>query len=145
MSKLHENTLNDLPGDDEVAARARVIFRTACEQADSYHTLRLGLARRKAVNAGSAHRGLKVWAPLAGAAACCALVVGVIWLHPAGRLQPSSPIAAAVPAVSNQGDGDEAIPEVGSNQMDVVQDLDFYRWLAAQPAMASAAPAGSGR
>ena len=148
MSKLHENTLDDMPGDDEVAARARAIFRTACEQADSYHTLRLGLARRKAANAGSAHRALKVWAPLAGAAACCALVVGVVWLHPANRLQPSSSIAAAMPADFNQGspgqsDADEAIPEVGSNQMEVVQDLDFYRWLAAQPAMASAAPARS--
>jgi len=145
MSKLHENTVNDMPGDDEVASRARAIFRTACEQADSYHTLRLGLARRKAVNAGSAHRALKVWAPLAGAAACCALVIGVVWLHPANRLQPSSPIAMATPAVSSQGDADEAIPDVASNQMEVVQDLDFYRWLAAQPAMASATPAGSGR
>ena len=151
MSKLHENTVNDMPGDDEVASRARAIFRTACEQADSYHTLRLGLARRKAVNAGSAHRALKVWAPLAGAAACCALVVGVVWLqHPADRLQPSSPIAAATPASSNpgglnQGDADEAIPDVASKQMEVVQDLDFYRWLAAQPAMASAAPVGSRR
>lgn len=145
MSNLHENTLNDLPDDDEVASRARAIFRTACEQADSYHTLRLGLARRKAVNAGSAHRGLKVWAPLAGAAACCALVVGVVWLHPAGKLQSSSPIAAATPALSSQSDADEAIPEVGSNQMEVVQDLDFYRWLAAQPAMASAVPPRSTR
>lgn len=150
MSKLHENTLDGTPGDDEVASRARAIFRTACEQADSYYTLRLGLARRKAVNAGSAHRALKVWAPLAGAAACCALVAGVVWLHPVSRLEPSSPIAAAAPAGFNQGgsdsvDADEVIPEVGSNQMDVVQDLDFYRWLAAQPAMASAAPAASGR
>lgn len=143
MSKLHENTLNDLPGDDEIASRARALFRTACEQADSYHTLRLGLARRKAVNAGPAHRAVKVWAPLAGAAACCALVVGVVWLQPVNRLQPSSPVAAAAPAVSTQGDADEAIPEVGSDQIEVVQDLDFYRWLAAQPAMASAAPARS--
>jgi hypothetical protein len=145
MNNLHENTCNDVPGDDEVASRARAIFRTACEQADSYHTLRLGLARRKAMNAGSAHRAVKVWAPLAGAAVCCALVVGVVWLQPVGRLQPSSPIATTTPAVSTQGDADEAIPEVGSNQMEVVQDLDFYRWLAAQPAMASAAPVGSGR
>jgi hypothetical protein len=149
MNNLHENTPNELPGDDEIASRARAIFRTACEQADSYHTLRLGLARRKAVNAGSAHSALKVWAPLAGAAACCALVAGVVWLHPVNRLQPSSPIAVAAPAGFNQGgpdsgDADEAIPEVGSNQMEVVQDLDFYRWLAVQPVMASATPAASG-
>jgi hypothetical protein len=145
MNEMHENILNGLPGDDEIASRARAIFRTACEQADSYHTLRLGLARRKASSARPAHGALKVWAPLAGAAACCALVIGVVWLHPANRLQPSSPIAMATPAVSSQGDADEAIPDVASNQMEVVQDLDFYRWLAAQPAMASATPAGSGR
>ena len=150
MNISSENKLNALPGDDEVAARARAIFRNACEQADSYHVLRLGLARRKAMNAGSTHATFKVWAPLAGAAACCALVVGVVWLRPVNRLQPSSPIAVATPAGSDQGspgqgDADDAIPEVNSNQMEVVQDLDFYRWLAAQPAMASAAPAGSGR
>jgi hypothetical protein len=145
MSKLHENTLNDLPNDDEIASRARAIFQTACEQADSYHTLRLGMARRKATNAGSAHAAIKVWAPLAGVAACCALVVGVVWLHPVGRPQPASPIAAATHAIPNQDDPDDAIPDVNSNQMEVVQDLDFYRWLAAQPAMAAATPAASER
>lgn len=150
MNISSENKFEALPGDDEVASRARAIFRTACEQADSYHTLRLGLARRKAVNAAASPHGmLKIWAPFAGAAAC-ALVAGVIWLHPAAKLQPPSPIAAAAPVDSgqggpNQGDADETIPEVGSSQMEVVQDLDFYRWLAAQPTMASAAPAGSGR
>lgn len=145
MNEMHDNTLNGLPGDDAIASRARAIFRTACEQADSYHTLRLGLARRKAANARPAHGAFKVWAPLAGAAACCALVVGVVWMHPTARPQASSPIAATAPAGSNQGDADEVIPDVGSSQMEVVQDLDFYRWLAAQPAMASAAPAASGR
>jgi hypothetical protein len=145
MSKPHENTLNDLPGDDEIATRARAIFQTACEQADSHHTLRLGMARRKATNAGSARATLKVWAPLAGAAACCALVAGVVWLHPVNRLQRSSPIAAATHAIPDQDDADDAIPDVNSNQMDVVQDLDFYRWLAAQPAMAAATPAAGGR
>lgn len=150
MSKLHENTLNDLPGDDEIAARARAIFHTACEQTDSYHTLRLGMARRKAMNAGAPHTTFKVWAPLAGAAACCVLAAGVVWMRPVSRPQPASPIAVAAPAGSDQGgpdqgDADDAIPDVNSNQMEVVQDLDFYRWLAAQPTMATAAPAASGR
>lgn len=144
MSKLHENTLNDLPGDDEIAARARTIFHTACEQADSYHTLRLGMARRKAMNAGSPHATFKVWAPLAGAAACCVLAVGVLWLHPVNRLQPPSSIATTTHAVADQDDGDDVIPDVNSNQMEVVQDLDFYRWLAAQSTMAAAAPTASG-
>ncbi|WIG55950.1 MAG: hypothetical protein OJF61_001738 [Rhodanobacteraceae bacterium] len=146
MNISSENKLNALPGDDEVALRARAIFRTACEQTDSYHALRLGMARRKAVNAGSTHHAMKVWGSFAGAAACCALVAGVVWLRPMDNPQTSSSMAAAAPAAVNQGDADEVIPEVGSSQMEVVQDLDFYRWLAAQPAMASAAaPAASGR
>jgi hypothetical protein len=146
MNISSENQLNALPGDDEVASRARAIFKTACEETDSYHALRLGLARRKAINAASGHHAFKVWGSFAGAAACCALVVGVVWLRPMGNPQPSSSIATAAPAAINQGDADEAIPDVGSSQMEVVQDLDFYRWLAAQPAMASAAaPAASGR
>ena len=145
MNISSENKLHALPGDDEVASRARALFRTACEQTDSYHALRLGLARRKALNAGSSHHALKVWGPFAGAAACCALVAGVVFLHPMGNVQTSSsPTTTA--SVANQNDSDEPIPEVGSSQMEVVQDLDFYRWLAAQPAMASAAaPAASGR
>lgn len=146
MNISSENQPNALPGDDEIASRARTIFRTACERTDSYHALRLGLARRKAINAASTHHALKVWGSFAGAAACCALVVGVVWLHPMGNPQTSSSIAAAAPSAVNRNGADEAIPEVGSSQMEVVQDLDFYRWLAAQPAMASAAaPAASGR
>lgn len=146
MNEPHENTFNGLPGDAEVESRARAVFRTACEQTDSYHALRLGLARRKAANAGASHAAMRVWAPLAGAAACCALVAGVVWLQPAARLQPATPIAASTPAASIQSDTDDVIPDVNSNQMDVAQNLDFYRWLAAQPAMATAAtPAGSGR
>lgn len=146
MNISSENKPSALPGDDEVASRARAIFRTACEQSDSYHALRLGLARRKAMGTAATHRALKVWGSFAGAAACCALVAGVVWLHPAGRPQPTSPIAAATHAIpADQDDTDDVIPDVNSNQMEVVQDLDFYRWLAAQPVMAAATPAASGR
>jgi len=145
MNISSENKANALPGDDEVASRARAIFKTACEEADSYHALRLGLARRKAINASSGHHALKVWGSFAGAAACCVLVVGVVWLHPMGNTQNSSSIATAAPSAINPSDADEAIPDVSSSQMEVVQDLDFYRWLAAQPTMAAAAPTASGR
>lgn len=141
MNTQPENRINQLPGDDAVAARARSIFRTACENADSYHTLRLGLARRKALQARRSPA--RVWAPLGGAAiACCALVVGVLMLRPGGRnaalpvTAPSTPVAAGPASVI------EEIPEVSSNQMDMVQDLDFYRWLATQPAVAAASGRG---
>jgi hypothetical protein len=142
MNKMPESPFKDLPSDDEVGSRARTLFRNACENTDSYHALRLGLARRKSINAGGSHAALRFWVPLAGAAACCALVVGV-WLHPDGRPAPVPSTASSAPIVASQGSGDEVIPEIGSGQMEMVRDLDFYRWLAAQPSVASA-PSGSG-
>ena len=54
MNKLPENTIDAWPGDAEIEARSRAIFRNACENTDSYHALRLGMARRKAVHVGAA-------------------------------------------------------------------------------------------
>lgn len=142
MSSMPENKFNDLPSDIEVTTRARAIFRDACENTDSYHALRLGLARRKSVNSGAPRSMLRVWVPIAGAAACCALVAG-IWLHPAARITPAAaPIASSAPIAANQDNDDALVPEVGSSQMEMVQDLDFYRWLATQPSVASAAAGG---
>jgi hypothetical protein len=142
MSTMSENKFNNLPSDTEVISRARTIFRDACENTDSYHALRLGLARRKSVNNGTPRSILRVWMPLAGAAACCALVAG-IWLHPAAQITPAATtIASSAPATASQDNDDALVPEVGSSQMEMVQDLDFYRWLAAQPSVASAAAGG---
>lgn len=138
MNTQPENRINQPPGDDAVAARARGIFRTACENADSYHTLRLGLARRKALQA--TRSPARMWAPLGGAAvACCALVVGVLMLRPGGRNAALPVTATPTPVAAGPASVIEEIPEVSSNQMDMVQDLDFYRWLAAQPSVATAA------
>lgn len=125
-----------VPADVALAARARVVFRHACEGTDSYHALRLSMARRRALNAPRHSVALRLWAPLAGAAACCALVVGIVWTRPtfhAAATTIASPVATTEPE-----------PEVGSSQMDIAQNLDFYRWLAAQPSVASA-PSDTGR
>ncbi|HET7929833.1 MAG TPA: hypothetical protein VFL63_00365, partial [Rhodanobacteraceae bacterium] len=68
MNIQPSNTFKNLPSDREVESRARALFQNACESADSYHTLRLGLARRKALNAGPARFAAWLWAPLAGGA-----------------------------------------------------------------------------
>lgn len=137
MNKLPENTIEGLPGDAEIASRARATFRAACEHTDSYHVLRLGMARRKAVHVGTARAASRVWAPLAGAAACCALVIGVVWMNPAQQVGPAATAPSTSAATGSDGAEDTA-PEIGSTQMEMVQDLDFYRWLAAQPAAAPA-------
>lgn len=146
MNDIPDKTINDLPTDAEVASRARAIFRTACEEADSYHTLRLGLARRKALHAGAGHRLGGFWASLAGTAvACCALAVGVAWMHPARQAGPAAGmVAPSAPIAAEPADGEEAgVPEIGSSQMEMVQDLDFYRWVASQQSVASAPSRGS--
>lgn len=138
MSTLKDNTVNGLPGNDDVASRAQAIFRTACENADSYHTLRLGLARRKAMHAGTAHSALRIGASLVGAAACCAIVAGVLWMRPAARVAPAANVVASSTAIIAGRSGSEDVaPELGTSQAEMVQDLDFYRWLATQPVAAS--------
>jgi hypothetical protein len=146
MSKIPHKTFNGLPADAEVVSRARTIFRTACEETDSYHALRLGVARRKALDAHARHRLAGFWASLAGTAiACCALAVGVVWMHPARQARPAEGIVStATPITAERSDSDEAgIPEIGSSQQEMVEDLDFYRWVATQPAVASAPSRGT--
>lgn len=141
MNHSNENTIDDLKPDNEVEPRARTLFKTACENTDSYHALRLGLARRKALDAGSKRHATWLWAPLAGGAvACCALVVGLALLRPGAPATPRTAIAPSAPIAMGQADGAEELPELGSAQTDMVQDLDFYRWLAAQPTVATATP-----
>lgn len=141
MNTARENTSEALPHDDEVATRARAIFRNACENTDSYHALRLGLARRKALQARPSRRSARWWAPLAGGAvACCALAIGIVAMRPDARMVPDTEIVASAPTASGSAESAEDIPVIASNQMEMVQDLDFYRWLAAQPAEAAASP-----
>ncbi len=144
MNRVPENTISELPGDAEIESRARAIFKSACENTDSYHALRLGMARRKAAHVGAARPASRMWASLAGAAACCALVLGVVWMNPARQIGPAATAASSAPAVTDDVGVQEVItPEIGSTQMEMVQDLDFYRWLAAQPSVASTSRGGS--
>lgn len=141
MNAANDKPASALPHDDAIASRARAIFRNACANTDSYHALRLGLARRKALHARTRHPGVHVWAPLAGGAiACCALVVGVVMMRPGARTAPVVGIVASAPASQGSIENTDDIPVIASNQMDMVQDLDFYRWLATQPADASSSP-----
>ncbi|HET7223711.1 MAG TPA: hypothetical protein VFI81_10970 [Rhodanobacteraceae bacterium] len=146
MNNLPDNTFNGLQGDAEVESRARAVFRTACENVDSYHALRLGLARRKALNAAAPHPSTRLWAPIAGGAmACCALAIGVALMRPDIRIATTMNVASSAPIAAGQvDDASDDLPEVASTQMEMVQDLDFYRWLAAQPSVASA-PRGGNR
>jgi hypothetical protein len=140
---LHD-TFDQRPGDGEIAARAQAIFTGACDSIDSYHARRLDLARRQAVHGTATRSALRMWAPLAGAAACCVLVIGVVWMRPASQVAPAPRVTTEIPGAPLTVPDAAAAVDVGSGQADMVQDLDFYRWLAAQPAVAMA-PGASGR
>ena len=143
--------------DAAFANHARGVFRDACDATDAASARRLAQSRRAALaTRATPHRGHVSWlAPLAGAAACCAFVIGMVWLQPNTRVTstaanrsvataPTATVAAITPVASTSGGGDDVATEVDNGQMDMVQNLDFYRWLATQPTLATA-HVGSGQ
>jgi hypothetical protein len=146
MNAQSSSTITNLPSDHEVESRTRALFKSACENADSYHVLRLGLARRKALNAGPARFASWLWAPLAGGAvACSALAIGLAFLHPFATRQPAPTAGTPVPIVASATGNTEAAVDLDNTQIDLVQNLDFYRWLATQPGSTPATSGGSSR
>lgn len=144
MNAQQDSKINILPSNHEVESRARALLRTACENVDSYHALRLGLARRKALHAGPAGAFARSWTVWAGAAAAsCALVVAVVLIRPATRTGPITDAAAPAPIAAAAYNRSDDLPDIDSSQMEMVQDLDFYRWLASQPAVDSAPNGGT--
>lgn len=134
MNTPEKSTINSLPDARKVESRAKAVFESACQNTDPDHALRLGLARRKALHAPPRRSSIRAWAPLAGAAAAaCALVVAVVLLRPGGHAAMPSPTATPVPIVATPSHAIDEIPDPSSNQMEIVEDLGFYRWLAAQP------------
>ncbi|MGH8113490.1 MAG: hypothetical protein ACREPS_00335 [Rhodanobacteraceae bacterium] len=144
MTNAPDNIFKELSHDDEVVSRARAIFRSACEGADSYHTLRIGLARRRALNALEKRSPLRVWAPLAGVAiACCVLALGIAFLRPGPTpVVGSSRVASSSSVAPGESESSDVIPDVDSSQMEMVQNLDFYRWFASQQNVTATTPKG---
>lgn len=137
MNNTEPNIFNELPVDNEVVARARTWFGEANAHVDAHRVRQLRQARQRALEARPRRRRPRAWVPVAGgAAACCALAIGAMWMHPALFTGSSQQGVAPVPAAGPATDA-TSMPDVDSNQMDIAQDLDFYRWLASQPASAT--------
>ncbi len=133
MTDTPSNDFNNLPDNHDIQSRARELFREACANPGPYYGLKLGLARRKALNAGPARLARRVWAPLAGGAvACCALAIGVFWTRPPATPSAAAPAATQASAVAGGDDSAQTAVSLDSSQIDMMQNLDFYRWLAAR-------------
>ncbi len=116
---------------DALAARARALFEEASAHIDAATLRRLDQARRAAATpAVRRHRLLPVLVP-AGALAAAALAFAVIW-HPLRRAPPADVTVSGTVGLVAGAD---------SHEMEMAQNLDFYDWLASQPAPAGAASA----
>ena len=122
----------------EFAARAKQVFNQSVQSLDGETRSRLARARAAAVEAAESKRfGFAPWglrlAPV-GAVAAAALAVAVIWQLPA---TPEQSVEAAV--ISDL----DLLLE--TEDLGMIEDLDFYAWLLEQPEFAAdELPGGSG-
>lgn len=124
--------MND-PHADAFARHARELYRRAGPQVDPAMAARLRAARREAL-AGAGHRRMP-WMVPAGACAVAALALVALWQP----LHGPATIATMAPTATVSADAAEALPP-DADQTDpaLYQNLDFYAWLAQQPAVSQA-------
>ncbi|WP_233843374.1 DUF3619 family protein [Dyella sp. 2HG41-7] len=117
--------------DKQFEQRARALYQEATQRIDPVTAGRLRAARRTALEAASAHASphhrARVLVP-AGALAAIALAALMIW-QPLPHSQPEHNPQAAV--ASEQQDSEYLPPEADKTDPGLVQNLDFYSWLAA--------------
>ncbi|HET7360189.1 MAG TPA: hypothetical protein VFJ04_08575 [Rhodanobacteraceae bacterium] len=111
----------------ELADRARELYLRASRDVDTATATRLQVARRTALEAAQSPPRLLRWMMPAGAVAVAALAVVVVW-QPMRRTLPT-----VAPAAVSSTD-DDLPPDADSADPALYQNLDFYAWLARQPA-----------
>lgn len=107
--------------------RAHELFVQSCDQLDAGTRMRLREARGNALTGKPPRRKLPMLLP-AGAMAASVLALAVTW-HGSGAPPTTHQPAAQATTTSTQ-----AVPD--NADVDMYSDLDFYRWLAQQPAVA---------
>jgi len=127
MKTSPDNQARDRNIDHGLMQHARALHDYACEHIDAGTRTKLAVARREALAAKERRPHRMIWLPATGAAAACALVIGLALFKP----QAENPAAPQTQAVST---GDAELPlNADTQQFDLYQNLDFYQWLAQQP------------
>lgn len=110
----------------EIAARARQLFADSVQSVDGQTRSKLAQARARAVEAAGSRRRRWLPAPAAlmpvGGIAAAALAVALIWQIPGAP--PVSIETAVLSDLEILLDGED---------LDLLEDLDFYAWLLEQP------------
>lgn len=108
--------------DKHIETHMRDTFREACANIDERSLRRLANARHEALHPASRSRSSRLLIP-AGAVAASLLAFVVIWNGPGSKSSsggaPSSQLAA--------------MPVSDAADVEFFGDIEFYRWLAAQP------------
>jgi hypothetical protein len=110
----------------EIASRARQLFADSVRSVDGQTRSKLAEARAQAVEAAGRRRRRWLPAPAAlvpiGGLAAAVLAVALIWQN------PGAPPVTIEPAVLSDLD-----ILLDGEDLDLLQDLDFYAWLLEQP------------
>lgn len=121
----------------EIAERARQLFTESVQSVDGQTRSKLAQARARAVEAASQRRNRWWFAPSSlvpiGGVAAAALAVALIWQ---GAEIPS---ATMQPAVISDLD-----LLLEGEDLDLLEELDFYAWLLEQPDVLEAGEAADG-
>ncbi len=117
--------------------RLRALYRRAADPVDTATAARLAEARRRALEAAERPRLVRWLMPM-GAVAACLLAVVVIWPSAPRGPGPATPTTSSVASSADS----TLPPDPDSADPALYQDLDFYAWLADQPAAATPAHRG---
>lgn len=112
-----------VPDDEaEFERRTKALFDESVAGLDTHTRTQLAQARAAALNEiepRASHRAWRIWAPLTGLAAAAVASVAVIV-----NTRPQTPQAA--------GSALEDLDLLAREDLDMMQDLDFYAWLDEQ-------------
>lgn len=120
--------MNHAPDTDNITSRARKLYRELGPRVDTVTAARLRAARRNVMErAASRPRRPLHWIVPAGAFAMTALAVIISW-QPLHRLD--------TPPAQNAASEQILPPDADQTDPALYQNMDFYAWLADQPAVA---------
>jgi negative regulator of sigma E activity len=120
MKRQHDTTLT--PGDAEFAARVGQRLRDSADSLDAQTRSRLNQARQQALEELSPRPLWQRRPALAGAAAAVAMVALLMWQPIVNGPEPAAPLALDAPDL-------ELL--MTDESLDMLEDLEFYTWLAA--------------
>ncbi len=139
MTTPGKNTLDyqsdDRPDsrDEQIARRARALYREASQRIDPVTAGRLRAVRREALGAAKAPtRHTARWLVPTGAFAAIAVAMLMVW-QPLSH-GPTVPTSQLVSTEQSADSDNDLPPDAEKADPSLYQNLDFYGWLAANSA-----------